>query len=80
MQAGFNDIPENCSYLKKQFFINNPTEKPESVIADELAAIRGNDDNYQRVEEEDENNQEQQVADEDEDKTLQQVDIKMLQV
>ena len=32
MQPGPNYIQEKCSYLKKKFFNDHPTEKPETVL------------------------------------------------
>ena len=83
MPPGMNEIAVTCSYLKKQFFIENPTEKPERIVAEEITALSGtNDDDFQRVKvsEEDVNAEEDYEDEDDEGKELQQVEIKMLKV
>ena len=36
LKKGNNEIAENCSYLKKKFFDEHPTEKPDKPKEDEL--------------------------------------------
>ena len=75
MPQGLNEIPKRCSYLKKKFFDEYPTEKPERLVQSEkdaqIKSVEEEADDYKKVKEEDENaNEEDPDAEEDENKTL----------
>ena len=93
MEAGMNYLPEKCSYLRQEFFDNNPTEKPDDKDdgredddddqGEAQAKIEPDDDSFIRASSQDKEAQRRSVTEKDEDdddKSLQQVDINMLQV
>ena len=78
MDAGKNELPVNCSYLKKTFFDEHPTEKPEAVQASEIAEMTNlavndqNDDDYKsaKVQDEDEEAEQNPALEVDEEDEL----------
>ena len=93
MNKGMNQIAENCSYLRAQFFEEHPTEKPvkakaldidrrSSLMMSESGSFGTLDlqgsDSFQRVDEKDIEEDENAEVDDDE-RSLEQVCIHMMQ-
>ena len=93
MEKGMNQIAENCSYLRSQFFKEHPTEKPvkakvkdierrSSFMGSESGSFGSldlkNSDSFQRISE-DEIQEAENAEVDDDDRSLEQVCINMMQ-